>query len=243
MILSRAHDVIFIKPQKVAGTSFEIAFSKFAGPGDILTPVSRDDERTRRRLGFRGAQGYRKPLGELLTAPTRQDLKLLRRLRAPRRFYNHIPAAEAKARIGREIWDRCLKVSITRDPWDRAVSRYFWSARKGGAAGFEDWIRERAHVLNASDLHYLIDGVCVIDHFLRYEHFAEDIATLESRRPGLAGLAETFAGLRAKGGVRPKGASAADMFRARPDLSEIVARRCAFEVARFGYAPPESVAA
>lgn len=35
MIVSHALKLIFIKPRKVAGTSLEIVFSKFAGPDDV----------------------------------------------------------------------------------------------------------------------------------------------------------------------------------------------------------------
>ena len=39
MIVSYEHNLIFIKPRKVAGTSFEIALRALTGPSDIITPV------------------------------------------------------------------------------------------------------------------------------------------------------------------------------------------------------------
>lgn len=47
MILSHKHKFIFIKGMKVAGTSAEIALSQICGPEDIITPITRFDERER----------------------------------------------------------------------------------------------------------------------------------------------------------------------------------------------------
>ena len=65
MILSKAHNFIFLKTTKTAGTSFEIALSKYAGPEDVVTPISDEDELTRSRLGYRGPQNFLEPPGFL----------------------------------------------------------------------------------------------------------------------------------------------------------------------------------
>ena len=44
MIYLRDHNLLFLKPRKVGGTSFEIALSTFAGPRDIVTPITPSDE-------------------------------------------------------------------------------------------------------------------------------------------------------------------------------------------------------
>ena len=40
MIFLKDPNIIFLKPQKVAGTSFEIDLSKFASSSDIITPTT-----------------------------------------------------------------------------------------------------------------------------------------------------------------------------------------------------------
>ena len=60
MIVSHKLKVIFIKTKKVAGTSFEIALSKYCGERDIITPISDDDEHIRKDMGYVCAQNYEK---------------------------------------------------------------------------------------------------------------------------------------------------------------------------------------
>jgi len=45
MIISHKHKLIFIKPIKVAGTSFELALRNYCGPEDIITMCTPEDER------------------------------------------------------------------------------------------------------------------------------------------------------------------------------------------------------
>ena len=43
MILSVQRKFIFLKTTKTAGTSFEIALSKYSSPKDTVTPINRED--------------------------------------------------------------------------------------------------------------------------------------------------------------------------------------------------------
>ena len=83
MILSVQRKFIFLKTSKTAGTSFEIALSKYASPEDIVTPITPADEDTRRALGHVGPQNYLAPPGLL------QKLGLKR---PEKKFYNHMRA-------------------------------------------------------------------------------------------------------------------------------------------------------
>lgn len=62
MIVSHKHKFIFIKTAKSAGTSIEIALSKFCGSEDIITPIlPAEDERKRKQLGYKGQQNFKVP--------------------------------------------------------------------------------------------------------------------------------------------------------------------------------------
>ena len=60
MLISHRHKFIFLKTQKTAGTSLEIALSAFLSKQDVITPLSRkwpwpsEDESTRREPGLPG---------------------------------------------------------------------------------------------------------------------------------------------------------------------------------------------
>ena len=57
-IVSYQKNFIFIKTNKTAGTSLEIALSKFCGKEDIIGPIFTQDEDLRKSKGFLGAQNF-----------------------------------------------------------------------------------------------------------------------------------------------------------------------------------------
>ena len=239
MIILHDERVIFLKTRKVAGTSFEIALSRFAGSSDVITPIEKDDEAIRRSKGYRGPQNYRKPLWSLFLQPTRRDFRGLSRGKLPARFFPHISAKEVRYLVGPRIWNSYTKLSIIRDPWDYAVSSYFWAKRHGDCGEFDTWCRSNEHLLTANKRQYFIDNEYVIDIMVRYEHFDEDMRALEREKPNLSGLFEDFSTIQAKGGWRPRtGATARDLFGSAPQAAELIRDRCAFEISTFGYQSP-----
>ena len=85
MILSHEHRFIFLKTNKTAGTSIEIALSKFCGEKDVITPVVMEDEEIRSRLGYRGPQNYAAPLKDYRL---RDLARLVVRRKRKARYYN-----------------------------------------------------------------------------------------------------------------------------------------------------------
>lgn len=228
MILLHRHRLIFLKAVKVAGTSFEIALSGFADdPADIITPISPDDEQTRTSLGFRGPQNHldrSAPVG------------------SRRKFYSHIPAAEAKRLLPPLVWDSFTRISIVRNPWDRLVSGFYFSATRRGAipdlATFTDHFREAPERLTVNHRHYMIDGAEVIDRFLRYERLEEDVLALEAAIPTLSGLWDIFRQQTAKAAIRDRRLSTAEIFRAHPLIDRLVQEQNRWDIERFGYSLP-----
>ncbi len=103
MIISHKHRFIFTKPRKVAGTSVEVALSKFCGPDDIITEnvSSKDIDEDSYTDYARNHQGY----------------------------FNHMRAGRIKQKIGKRIWNDYFVFTIVRNPWDMVVSRYFWNKK------------------------------------------------------------------------------------------------------------------
>jgi hypothetical protein len=173
MIISHAHRFIFLKTKKTAGTSVELALSKLCGPEDVISPLTAIDEA--KRSGKRGAQNWRlhgwwdspRPLFK------RRWFKFTA---ADYGFYNHMPAAEARALIDDRVWRSYFKFAFDRNPWDRQVS--FYHHRYRGEAEPPPFSRfmhqDRAARLNNYDI-YAIDGDVAVDFVGRYERLEEDL--------------------------------------------------------------------
>lgn len=240
MIVLHDHKIIYLKARKVASTSFEIALSKFAGQRDIITPISREDEALRKSLGYAGPRNYQKPVSAILADMSGRDLRSLVKLRLPELYFNHMSAKRVKMLVDPEIWETYTKVAAVRNPWDAAVSSFFYHQKTNGlppdTSHFDAFCQQNTRLLHANRGQYMIEGVPVVDHFLRYENFAEDIRALEDTHPGVSGLFDIFSDLNAKGSIRPKsGTSVPEMFKAAPAADALVRETCAFEISRFGY--------
>jgi len=233
MILSHKHKLIFMKPRKVAGTSFEIALSQFCGPQDILTPISTKDEKNRTLRGGPGAQNFHKPLGRVFSTGSFEDI---RHGRWPREYYNHMTAREVRDAIGQEIWDSYFKISIVRNPWDSAVSRFYWRPNRQPLpeSDFESWCVQSEDFQNNHPI-YMLEEKSSIDFFLRFENFEADTRELERQRPELSGLWSSFSSIHAKGGIRPQKATAANLFAKAPAADAVIREACRFEIETFNY--------
>lgn len=235
MILLRDPAILFLKPHKVAGTSFEIALSQFARPADIVTPIGQTRGAPEAALrGFKPAN-YRYTASELVRLPLSEWRWFYRRGMWPVRFRSHSSAIEVRQRLPDDDWHNAHKLSIVRNPFDVAVSAYFWMRREDQS--FEDFWLRNPHLLTRNQAKYCIEGHSIIDSYLRYEHMAEDIAALERRFPALRGLAKHFQSLSMKSGYRPADATSKAIFDTAPTIRKLVEKHCRFEIESFGYTP------
>jgi len=113
MILSHTHRFIFIKSLKTAGTSVEAALSQHCGGNDVVVPINAfahnlDESGNPVHRGMNADEVYR-TIGQ------------------------HVDAVTIKAREPEAVWDGYFKFSLTRNPWDRALSYFFWDRRKDPA--------------------------------------------------------------------------------------------------------------
>ena len=158
MILSHKYRFIFIKTNKTAGTSVEIALSRFCGPDDVITPISPEDEVLRSESGGIGPQNHRDAEGR-------------------RKFYNHMSAPEIRRLVGDEIWTAYFKFCVERNPWDRVVSLYYWRNKEEPRPTITDFIESGALLaLRSKGFNlYTIDGEVVVDRVLRYENLNAEL--------------------------------------------------------------------
>jgi hypothetical protein len=226
MIVNHRYRFIFLKTKKTAGTSIEIALSRFCDANDILSKIGRRDEPKRAALGYQGPANNLEP----------DDGSLRARLRRWRhgpeeRFWNHMPAREVREKVGEEIWNSYFKFCFERNPWDRVVSAYYWENRNRKRLPdfyrFMDELERRGLLSNFDD--YAIDGRIAVDRVYLYEDLQAALDDL-TRRLGLPGPLELPD---AKRGIRPDSRPYQELYSER--TRERVATACAREIAEFGY--------
>jgi len=229
VIVSHRHRLIFIKTRKTASTSIEIALARCCGDADIITRDTAADQALRSELGVRGPQhefGIR--LRHYRIGDWRRLLTRGRRAR----FENHMPATRVRKLVGEAVWRDYYKVCVERNPWDKAVSLYFWRTRAlEPRPSLLDFLR---HVpqRSLSNFHLYSDNrrnALLVDRVLRYECLDGELDAL-ARRLALPQMLELP---RAKGSHRP--AHTDYRLLVGPAERAIIDVACAREIALFDY--------
>lgn len=187
MIISHTHKFIFIKSEKTAGTSIEAALSRFCSGDDIVTPIN-DYRHNRDENGKFIHQSMNAEEFIKLDLPNLQ----------------HADAVTIKSKVSDEVWNSYLKISITRNPWDRTISDFFWKRRQDPKTkpckrfyhhlgvpfnelaqprkALHEFIKSQEFVNN--DRFYVIDNKLCVDFVIHYENLSGDLAEV-SKKIGL----------------------------------------------------------
>lgn len=237
MLVSHRHRFIYTKTVKTAGSSVESYFDRFCMPPAewALThhrPAYISDFGI---VGFRGP-----PI-----SPTPD--------RGP--WWSHMPAALIREQIGEEVWGSYFKFCVIRNPYDKAVSAFYfyrsynrskndgsdecygseeWGDLDRMRAEFEAWLPSGQLPIDRDK--YLIDGQFCLDDVIRYEALAKDLERICAR----LGVVWHPASLpHFKSGYRPGNQSIESLY---TDKSKsMVESAYAFELAYFGYSFPAGV--
>lgn len=239
MIISHRNRFIFIKTRKTAGSSLEIGLSRICGPEDVITSLSaaRGEELLRAEEGGIG------PVNQCKRIREHRGFKEWKRLilKGQRAEYGeHSTAAEIRRLVGDEVWSTYYRFSIERNPWDRAVSRYWWQKHRWEERGRTDfpslseylvWLeRNKPHWISNWG-HYAIGEHIAVDRVLRYENLTDELASL-AQTLGVSGDI-SLPTTRAKGGLRK------DTRHYGEALSEadraLIERLCRREIMALGY--------
>lgn len=219
VLVSFEKQFIYTKTVKSAGTSVEVFFQPYCVPPDYG-----DDPWVPGEIvtdyGIVGFRGKDRPAETI--------------------WYNHMPAAEVRHYLGDEIWRHFFKFCVVRNPFDKVVSRYFFSLSEEE----RDHLRTRdfAEIKRGflaflsqgklgRDRHaYVIEGAVCVDFFIRYENLGEDVAEVCRRLDIQRDLADMP---RLKSQFRFCDAHFSEFY--DEEAEAIVARAYAFELEHFGY--------
>ncbi len=180
-VISYAHEVIFLKTRKTAGTSVELWLSSIAGSTDVLAPLDPADEQVRAGIGRRAQNHW-------IPAHRYGPRDVARRLAGRRpRYYNHMPADAVRTLVGDKVWDSFLKVTVERDRYDRALSMFRWKTRGSNEADLAEFLHRFPLDKLANAPIYSIDGEVVADVVLDYASLDDDTTALQR----LLGVPET----------------------------------------------------
>jgi hypothetical protein len=228
MIISHEHKFIFLKTKKTAGTSIELALSQLCGPDDVIPPITESDEALRapgsepRNWRVHGWWQSPRPLLKrrwLKVGP--QDYG----------FYNHMPAAEARALLNDDkVWRSYFKFAFDRNPWDRQVSAYhFRYRRKRTPPPLAEFLQDANRArLNNYEI-YSLGGEPCVDFLGKFETLDADF----KRVLGEIGVKFDHALPRAKSGIRQNGKHYRDYY--DDHTREVVRDWYAREIKLLGY--------
>ena len=219
MLVSHRHRFIYTKTAKTAGTSVESYFEPYCmAEGEWTSSGPREEYVS--SAGIVGFRGGAIPKGC--------------------KWWNHMPAAQIKKQLGDEIWSSYLKFCVVRNPYDKAISEFYFlrkqgvlkaDDRKSEAAQFEHWLASNGPAVDRDK--YLIDGELCVDVVVKYEFLHRDLEQLCTRLgiPWNPELLPTF-----KKGIRPAEASVLSLYTEK--AKEIVGEVYAFELKQFDYGFP-----
>lgn len=182
MIICHSHKFIFLKTRKTAGTSTEIALSKFCNLGDVITPIHPPDENLRKKLGYIGANNY-----EYLDPKTQKK----------KAFHAHVKAQRVKKIINPKIWNNYYKFCFERNPFDKVISYYYWQFKQNEISLRDYVMSEELKKLSDFDK-YTINGRCVVDYIGQYENLVGDLNNIceQLNLPEIADLPKAKSGIR-----------------------------------------------
>ena len=226
MIVSHTYKFIFFKTRKTAGTSIEIALSRFCGEQDTITPITPEDEELRQELGIRGPQNCDIPFGKYTLR--NWGRYVMRQKRA--RFYNHMPARRARSLVGSGIWDTYYKFCFERNAWDKAISLYYWRTRdKKPRPSLLEFLHSTDSKPLSNFAIYTINGKLAADYVGAYENLDAELNKI--RR--VLSLPDKIQLPQAKSSFRDDRRDYTAIM--GEEEESIVAKACEREIALFGY--------
>jgi hypothetical protein len=178
MIISKKNKFLFIKPHKTAGTSLEIALSKYCGDEDIITPMGGNDEKLRREISGRGSQNYTKPIKALGAIGS---LRAMKNGKRPR-LWNHASYNNALNFCNFPEFPDCYYVfAFERNPFEKVSSSFFQMKARRNDLIFSNFCNpSQLRLISDFDLYTDQAGELAATVF-RYEELSDSLHEIASK--------------------------------------------------------------
>jgi hypothetical protein len=109
MLISHRYRFVFIKPPKTAGSSIESALRGYCLPLGAAFDAGHVFPETVSEAGLVTESGNQSP--------------------STSKFKPHSSAAQIRKLLGSQLFDEYLKISVSRNPYDRAISLFWWDLK------------------------------------------------------------------------------------------------------------------
>jgi hypothetical protein len=229
MIISHKHQFIFIRIPKTASTSIEIELSRICGPKDIITPISFKNDPQNKVDDYKRPQKFKKDFRSLSASDW---LRII--LRKKPLNYQHAHAIQIRKLVGKDVWDHYFKFCFVRNPFDRAISLYYWTIKNWQNKHPENLPEINDYILRLPESklstwsRYTIDNKIAMDFIGRYENLNEDLAFIE-QKIGIPHLVLPHA----KSGNRKDPRHYSEIL--NPTARAYIEKVCSPEIEAFGY--------
>ncbi len=226
-IISYSKNFIFVKTNKTAGTSLEIALSKFCNDKDIISQIG-NDEKIRSRLGYRSAQNYKGKLSKkinlgffidpfrwlLLKTPLNRFLNLRY---APSIFNafliennvveEHLSISKIQKIVGEKFYKNSKKITIVRDPYTQILSYYHWQLFRNKIShqtSIYEFVKKESEFFFNNEISLLknLKGKINFDLIIKYEEIDKGVNTIPKIVDIKDNIYDIFKNIKAKGGLK-----------------------------------------
>jgi hypothetical protein len=156
-----------------------IFLSQFCEDGDLIAGLKKEEAEYREGLGYRIPRGFKTTM-ETIKFSAWKMIKALQSDRmvkktSGRKIRKNLSAYSAKLYVGREIWNTYFKFCFERDPFDKAVSLYYWHTRNlKNRPEINDYIQSMDRSKLSNWHLYTIDDRLAVDFVGRYEGLEKD---------------------------------------------------------------------
>ncbi|MGJ8624586.1 MAG: sulfotransferase family 2 domain-containing protein [Yoonia sp.] len=221
VLVSHSHEFVFLKTRKTAGTSFEMMLEPYCTP-----PGHEVREKVPQMITEYGLVGARLHDGKIRPE-----------------WRNHAGAKKVFPFLGKEKWNRYLKITSVRNPFSRAISQFYWrfvwkSHQLKMPETFEEHQQQFSDFVFSEqywDDYHIAHRFkkYTIDDAFRLEHLDEDFARIGARL-GIELTKEKMPRTKENAGLKPD-LNFIEFF--TPAIEDEIRKKQAWVFDNFGYSP------